>query len=163
MVSNICAIEEKANEWFLILHMLVMPGQSSFALGRACACHTRITRVSHSTVCLMRNMLYANCTLRLTGTVHISLVPRPFGGGGKGLGTTACLSPLPLGTRLSTYMYVYISPETYSVLYLACFCLRFTCTFVCTCTCAYMHSRSPKTYHGLCIHVHVHVYTVISI
>ena len=78
VVSITCAIEEKANEWFLILHVLVMPGQSSFALGRACACHTRITRVSHLTVCLMRNILSANCTLRPTGTVHISLVPRPF-------------------------------------------------------------------------------------
>ena len=90
MVSNICTIEEKANEWFLILHMLVIPGQSSFALGRACACHTRITHVSYSTVCPMRNVLYANCTWRPTGTVHISLVPRPFGGGGKDLETTAC-------------------------------------------------------------------------
>ena len=56
----------------------------------------------------------------------------------------------------STYMYVYIWPEAYSVLCLAFFCLRFTCTFVYTCTCAYMHSRSPKTYHSLCIHVHVY-------
>ena len=68
--SNTCAIEKNANEWFLILHVFVIPGQCSLALGRACACHTRMTRVSHSTVCPMLNVLYANCTMRPTGTVH---------------------------------------------------------------------------------------------